>query len=877
MFASGSVYAQYTPNSPIVADHWIDIRSTTSNSNKWRISHTNGDILSFSGNNSTRAELSLHVNNTSAPDSVGKFAGFRHGTNFSTQIGLKDEQGKWLIRSDTNLGATPQLFQTQFFSDGTVIAGFYGANLGIGTNSPAEKLHVAGRIKSSVLGSAFGNHTTGYEPDDGLFVGSQASNSNIHALSARARFVGNTSVGSTYTGVNGVATTGTESAGVLTSVSTGGGLKNRFSVINAGTSSVTQSSAVTASTQVNASAGGISNSANFHSEPPSVAAGTSIGSHHGLWVRGGTASGTIGTHYGVRVDALQSGADTYGVYVASDPTFLGGTVTLNGEVSGAGVTTTSSENKLVKTNSSGKIDGTLFDFVVPANVLTTTGDGSQLSGITKIKVGLGNVDNTSDAQKNAAAATLTNKALSGVDNQFSNIPQSAITNLSTDLANKANSSVAITVGTGLTGGGNLSSGFAIGLDPALIASIAAALPAAGNGSQLSGVVHGWADLLHVNYDEPTNSLILLAPDSTNALGVGTRTLWGNWTATGTLNLQGAMNLPTNIRQTFRPGATVAGLNVGTMAGNPTSAIAGDIWYNTTSGRFSGTFGTAVHALVGEGLTQTLTNKTISGANNTISNLNAGTVFNTGVVPVARGGAGNITGLLKANGLGVVSEAVAGQDYVVPTALNAKVDKTTTITAQNGITATGNLTSGVVLELSPATISALNNTNLNAGHLTSGTVSSDRGGAGSITGLLKANGSGVVSEAVPGTDYLTPAAANLLVPKTTSIVAGAGIDVAGDLSTSVTIALSSTTLAALANAGSGGLAPNGDGSGLSGITATQVNALSASGGTVDGDVAVTGSLTAATIVSTGVIRVAPAGNLSMGIFTAGTNPNPALAP
>lgn len=46
----------------------------------------------------------------------------------------------------------------------------------------------------------------------------------------------------------------------------------------------------------------------------------------------------------------------------------------------------------------------------------------------RINLGLGNVDNTSDATKNSATATLTNKTISGANNTLTNIPQSAITN-----------------------------------------------------------------------------------------------------------------------------------------------------------------------------------------------------------------------------------------------------------------------------------------------------------------------------------------------------------------------------------------------------------------------------------------------------------------
>jgi hypothetical protein len=63
---------------------------------------------------------------------------------------------------------------------------------------------------------------------------------------------------------------------------------------------------------------------------------------------------------------------------------------------------------------------------------------------TKSDVGLGNVDNTSDTTKNSASVTLTNKTISGASNTLSNIPESAVTNLTTDLSGKEAS---ISVGT----------------------------------------------------------------------------------------------------------------------------------------------------------------------------------------------------------------------------------------------------------------------------------------------------------------------------------------------------------------------------------------------------------------------------------------------
>lgn len=72
-------------------------------------------------------------------------------------------------------------------------------------------------------------------------------------------------------------------------------------------------------------------------------------------------------------------------------------------------------------------------------------------------------------------------------------------------------------------------------------------------------------------------------------------------------------------------------------------------------------------------------------------------------------------------------------------------------------ATGTLPDGRFPATLPAA-SGANLTALNASNLASGTVAAARGGAGTTSGILKANGSGLVSQAVSGTDYETAGAA-----------------------------------------------------------------------------------------------------------------------
>jgi len=99
--------------------------------------------------------------------------------------------------------------------------------------------------------------------------------------------------------------------------------------------------------------------------------------------------------------------------------------------------------------------------------------------------------------------------------------------------------------------------------------------------------------------------------------------------------------------------------------------------------------------------------------------------------------GLATGILKnTTATGVPSIAVAGTDYSVAT------------NGTNGQALTSNGTGGFGTAVTLATVA----TSGSASDLTAGTLAAARGGAGTLTGILKANGAGVVSAATAGTDY-----------------------------------------------------------------------------------------------------------------------------
>lgn len=131
-------------------------------------------------------------------------------------------------------------------------------------------------------------------------------------------------------------------------------------------------------------------------------------------------------------------------------------------------------------------------------------------------------------------------------------------------------------------------------------------------------------------------------------------------------ISGSITFPDNVRQTFNPGADAAGINVGSIAGDPGTPSNGDLWYDSTANELTARINGANVALgAGGGGTPTAITVADEAADTTCFLLfvtaatgdlgpktNAGLTFNssTGVL-TATGFSGPLTGNVTGNASG----------------------------------------------------------------------------------------------------------------------------------------------------------------------------------------------------------------------------------
>lgn len=202
VFCSGVAHAAHTVGDTLIVDSWIKIREngTTATNNEWVVEYLSGPTLKLRSESPSTAQVSLYIDNSAFTSPVGTLSGARDATGLQTWFGLKNEQANWVVRSMTNITTNPKLFQTEFFSDGSVIGGFYGANFGLGTTSPSAKLYVAG---TTVLAGT-------------VSVSGEVSGAGVTVAAAANKVVKTTSTGKLHPSLMRVARAGDISMGTFT-------------------------------------------------------------------------------------------------------------------------------------------------------------------------------------------------------------------------------------------------------------------------------------------------------------------------------------------------------------------------------------------------------------------------------------------------------------------------------------------------------------------------------------------------------------------------------------------------------------------------------------------------------------------------------------
>jgi hypothetical protein len=135
-------------------------------------------------------------------------------------------------------------------------------------------------------------------------------------------------------------------------------------------------------------------------------------------------------------------------------------------------------------------------------------------------------------------------------------------------------------------------------------------------------------------------------DSNNITGVNDVTITGTFDLSAS-TIVGSIAFPDNVRQTFNPGTSTPGLNVGSYAGDPSAPSNGDVWYNSTSNAFKfRENGSTVSITSGSGTVTTVSVVTANGVSGSVANATttpAITLTLGAITPTSVAASGTVTG------------------------------------------------------------------------------------------------------------------------------------------------------------------------------------------------------------------------------------------
>ena len=552
-------------------------------------------------------------------------------------------------------------------------------------------------------------------------------------------------------------------------------------------------------------------------------------------------------------------AGTTGQYYRGDKTFQ----TLDKTAVGlSNVDNTSDANKPVSTATQTALNGKEPTITSGTTGQYWRGDKSWQT-LDKTAVGLSNVDNTSDATKNSASATLTNKTISGTSNTLSNVPQSAVTGLSAsldakeDTANKGQANGYASLDSGgkvpvaqlpnsimeYQGLWNASTNSPTLVDGTGRAGDVYRVSVAGNRNLGSGSIDFQVSD-YVIYSPATNAWEKAdTTDAVSSVNGYTGNISLSKSDVGLGNVDNTADANKAVLSATKL-ATARNINGVAFDGTAAITIADStkepaITAGTTAQYWRGdkSFQTLNATAVGLGnvdntsdatknsASATLTNKTISGATNTLSNIGNASLTNSAITIagtstslggsitqdtitglsttglIKRTGANTLTGatagtdyapattgsgILKGNGAGGFSGAAAGTDYVSPggalgTPSSGTLTNCTFPTLNQSTTGSAaTLTTSRNFQTNLASTSASGfNGSADITPGVTGTLPVGNGGTGvsTITGLVKGTGTTPMTAATAGTDYVAPGGA-LGTPSSGTLTNCTGLPVGG---------------------------------------------------------------------------------------------------